>query len=216
MSRMSFLEHLGELRTRILRALIGLGIAYPLCLLFARQLFELVRGPYDMAREQLPQYDTPLTLVALTPMESFHMLYLKIPILAAVFLTSPWLMYQVWAFIAPGALQARASLDGSVCIQYRHAVHSRGRIRLLRHAKVRAGVSGGNRLRIRHPADDQRQLLLQSVRYFVTWPRNRIPNAGFDLFPHVATDHQPVILVEKRPLRDLDHVRDRSRHHPHT
>ena len=102
MSRMSFLEHLGELRTRILRALIGLGIAYPLCLLFARQLFELVRGPYDMAREQLPQYDTPLTLVALTPMESFHMLYLKIPILAAVFLTSPWLMYQVWAFIAPG------------------------------------------------------------------------------------------------------------------
>ena len=30
------------------------------------------------------------------------MLYLKIPILAAVFLTSPWLMYQVWAFIAPG------------------------------------------------------------------------------------------------------------------
>ena len=102
MARMSFLDHLDELRTRILRALIGLGIAYPLCLLFARQLFELVRGPYDMAREQLPQYDSPLTLVALTPMESFHMLYLKIPILAAVFLTSPWLMYQVWAFIAPG------------------------------------------------------------------------------------------------------------------
>ena len=102
MVRMSFLDHLDELRTRILRALIGLGIAYPLCLLFARQLFELVRGPYDMAREQLPQYDSPLPLVALTPMESFHMLYLKIPILAAVFLTSPWLMYQVWAFIAPG------------------------------------------------------------------------------------------------------------------
>ena len=102
MVRMSFLDHLGELRTRILRALIGLGIAYPLCLLFARQLFELVRGPYDMASEQLPQYDSPLTLVAITPMESFHMLYLKIPILAAVFLTSPWLMYQVWAFIAPG------------------------------------------------------------------------------------------------------------------
>ena len=102
MVRMSFLEHLDELRIRILRALIGLGIAYPLCLLFAFQLFELVRGPYDMAREQLPQYDSQLSLVAITPMEQFHMLYLKIPILAAVFLTSPWLMYQVWAFIAPG------------------------------------------------------------------------------------------------------------------
>ena len=102
MTRMSFLEHLDELRTRILRALIGLGIAYPLCLLFAFQLFELVRGPYDMARAQLPQYDSQLSLVAITPMEQFHMLYLKIPILAAVFLTSPWLMYQVWAFIAPG------------------------------------------------------------------------------------------------------------------
>ena len=102
MVRMSFLDHLDELRTRILRALIGLGIAYPLCLLFARQLFELVRGPYDMALQHLPQYDTPLRLVALTPMEQFHLLYLKIPILAAVFLTAPWLMYQVWAFIAPG------------------------------------------------------------------------------------------------------------------
>ncbi len=102
MTRMSFLEHLDELRTRILRALIGLGIAYPLCLLFARELYELIRGPYDMAREQLPQYGSELPLVALTPMEPFHLLYLKIPILAAVFLASPWLMYQVWSFIAPG------------------------------------------------------------------------------------------------------------------
>ena len=44
----------------------------------------------------------PPTLKLINPMDSFQIMWMKIPILAAVFLSSPWLLYQVWAFISPG------------------------------------------------------------------------------------------------------------------
>lgn len=42
------------------------------------------------------------TLVFLKPVEAFSLLWVKAPMLAAIFLAAPWLVYQVWAFIAPG------------------------------------------------------------------------------------------------------------------
>ena len=108
MARMSFLEHLEELRKRIIQSLIGLGIAYALCLLFATQLFGWMTQPVKRAFEMLEgicEFDAPLKLVALTPSEQFNLIYLKVPLLAAVFLASPWLVYQAWAFIAPGLYQ---------------------------------------------------------------------------------------------------------------
>ena len=108
MARMSFLEHLEELRKRIIQTLIGLGIAYALCLLFATQLFGWMTQPVKRAFEILEgicQFDAPLKLVALTPSEQFNLIYLKVPLLAAVFVASPWLVYQAWGFIAPGLYQ---------------------------------------------------------------------------------------------------------------
>jgi len=101
MVRMSFLGHLEELRTRIIRALIGVVIVYLICLTFHVPLFKFVIEPFNAATAELP-YDPPLQLTQITPMEQFHMMYIKIPILAGIFLGSPWLMFQVWAFIAPG------------------------------------------------------------------------------------------------------------------
>jgi len=108
MARMSFLEHLEELRKRIIQTLIGLGIAYALCLLFATQLFGWMTQPVKRAFEMLEvicQFDAPLKLVAITPSEQFNLIYLKVPLLAAVFVASPWLVYQAWGFIAPGLYQ---------------------------------------------------------------------------------------------------------------
>ncbi|MGD0013056.1 MAG: twin-arginine translocase subunit TatC [Bryobacteraceae bacterium] len=99
MLRMSFLDHLSELRSRILRGIFGLVVAFCLCLLFAEQLWNIVAEPAIAALRQLhyqPQ------LVQITPMETFTVVWLKLPLLAAVFLGSPWILYQVWAFIAPG------------------------------------------------------------------------------------------------------------------
>jgi sec-independent protein translocase protein TatC len=44
----------------------------------------------------------PQTLAQITPMEAFNVIWVKLPILAAIFLSSPWILYQVWSFISPG------------------------------------------------------------------------------------------------------------------
>ena len=101
MARMSFLEHLEELRTRIIRAFIGLVVAYVACLALAPDLFELFQTPFTEAARKLP-YDPPLSLTQITPTEQFMIMYFKLPLLAGIFLGAPWLMFQAWAFISPG------------------------------------------------------------------------------------------------------------------
>jgi sec-independent protein translocase protein TatC len=108
MVRMSFLEHLEELRDRIIQSVVGLVAAYLVCLVFAKQLFIYVRKPIQRSFDLLDEihgFDPPLYLVALTPQEQFHLIYLKVPLLGAVFVAAPWLVYQVWGFIAPGLYQ---------------------------------------------------------------------------------------------------------------
>jgi sec-independent protein translocase protein TatC len=100
MARMSFLEHLEELRKRLLLAVGGIGVAFFLCLFFSDELWNVVVSPATAALTHLKVI--PPTLRQISPMDSFRIMWMELPILAAVFLASPWLMYQVWAFIAPG------------------------------------------------------------------------------------------------------------------
>jgi sec-independent protein translocase protein TatC len=100
MLRMSFMEHLEELRSRIIRALYGLGIAFVLCLGFANKLWDFVSDPAIEALKHL--HVNPPRLAQLTPMEGFSVIWVELPLLASVFLASPWIVYQVWAFISPG------------------------------------------------------------------------------------------------------------------
>ncbi len=100
MARMSFLEHLEELRKRILLAIGGIGVAFFLCLFFSDELWHFVVTPATAALTHLGVH--PPELVQISPMDSFRILWMELPILAAVFIASPWIMYQVWAFIAPG------------------------------------------------------------------------------------------------------------------
>jgi sec-independent protein translocase protein TatC len=100
MARMSFLEHLEELRKRLLYAIGGIGVAFFLCLLFSDQLWDIVRAPAESALRNLKV--NPPNLKQISPMDTFQVMWMKIPILFAIFLSSPWILYQVWAFIAPG------------------------------------------------------------------------------------------------------------------
>jgi sec-independent protein translocase protein TatC len=100
MLRMSFLEHLNELRSRILRSLAGIGIAFLISLTFSSAVWDFVRQPAVAALKALKI--TPPVLHAITPMESFNVIWFKLPILCAIFIGSPWVLYQVWGFIAPG------------------------------------------------------------------------------------------------------------------
>ncbi|MEZ5364173.1 MAG: twin-arginine translocase subunit TatC [Bryobacterales bacterium] len=101
MARMSFLEHLEELRTRIFRAIIGMVVGYIVCFAFNGPLFTMFEQPFHRAAEKLP-YDPPLSLITTEPTEQFYIQYIKLPLLAAIFVGAPWLMFQAWAFIAPG------------------------------------------------------------------------------------------------------------------
>jgi sec-independent protein translocase protein TatC len=100
MARMSFLEHLEELRKRLLLAIGGIGVAFCLCLVFSDQLWDIVHAPATAALTHLKV--NPPDLIQISPMDSFRIIWMELPILAAVFLSAPWIVYQIWAFIAPG------------------------------------------------------------------------------------------------------------------
>ncbi len=100
MVRMSFLEHLEELRSRILRSLGGVGIAFVLSLTFCDRLWTVATAPATDALKRIGA--VPNKLVQIAPMDAFNIIWVKLPILTAIFVASPWILYQVWAFIAPG------------------------------------------------------------------------------------------------------------------
>jgi sec-independent protein translocase protein TatC len=93
--QMSLLEHLGELRKRILHALVGLVVAFLLCWAFIGRIFEFLARPIE---KLLPE-GTRLAFLGLT--DPF-ILYVKVALLGAVFVASPWLMFQAWRFVSPG------------------------------------------------------------------------------------------------------------------
>ena len=100
MLRMSFLGHLEELRKRIFMMVIGVAVAFFLSLTFCNPLWKAVAEPATDALTTLGIH--PPNLVAITPMEQFNIIWFKLPTLVAIFLSSPWIIYQVWAFISPG------------------------------------------------------------------------------------------------------------------
>jgi sec-independent protein translocase protein TatC len=100
MVRMSFLGHLEELRSRIIRALMGFGVAFILCIGFAYPIWDVVSAPARAALQQLGIKDGHLVITE--PMEGFSVIWVKVPFVVSLFVASPWVLYQIWAFIAPG------------------------------------------------------------------------------------------------------------------
>jgi sec-independent protein translocase protein TatC len=90
--KMSFMEHLGELRTRIMRSLVavlvGLGIGLP----FSQAIMDWLMRP---ARE------TGHNLVFLALTEAFWV-QMKVGLIVGVFLAAPAILWQVWQFVSPG------------------------------------------------------------------------------------------------------------------
>lgn len=99
MLRMSFMEHLEELRSRIIKALVGCGVAFAASLCFSEPLWNFVRQP---AAKALTTLGYPPNLTQIEPMETFNIIWFKLPLVVAIFLSCPWILYQVWAFVSPG------------------------------------------------------------------------------------------------------------------
>lgn len=109
MLRMSFLEHLEELRSRLLKALYGLGVAFLVAMAFTQQLWDIVQRP---AAAALTSLGYPPYLIFTSPMDAFLITWFKLPLLVSIFLASPWILYQAWGFIAPGLYKKERKLAG--------------------------------------------------------------------------------------------------------
>jgi sec-independent protein translocase protein TatC len=93
--KMSFLEHLDELRKRIVNACIGVGVGVVLGFFFIEKIFNFLLTP---ARQALPPGST---MIYTQPGEAFG-LYITVSLIAGAAIASPFIMFQVWMFIAPG------------------------------------------------------------------------------------------------------------------
>jgi len=92
------MTHLSELRTCLIRAIIGLVVAMILCYFFADWIMAFIKKPM---MEIMPKN---ASFVVLSPQEYFFT-ELKASLFFGVLVASPWLFYQLWIFIAPGLYQ---------------------------------------------------------------------------------------------------------------
>lgn len=97
---MTVLEHLGELRKRLIRALLGTIPAMFIAWDQRERLLNFLLDPFAIAYRRLGMGDK-LAMHYSNPPEMFTT-YMKIAIVCGLMGSSPWVFYQVWAFIAPG------------------------------------------------------------------------------------------------------------------
>lgn len=90
--RMTLLEHLDELRRRILRTLIVVVVAFFGCFAFAEEIYNVLARPIEPHVDQL----------VFDGVTDPFIVFVKVALLASVFVTSPYLVSQLWGFVSPG------------------------------------------------------------------------------------------------------------------
>lgn len=98
---MSLLEHLQELRKRLVYSLISIAVGFGVAYGFHDQIAALMIEPITRA---LASHGLDTKLAYLNPMDPFNF-YLKIGLFGGVIIASPFILYQVWLFISPGLYQ---------------------------------------------------------------------------------------------------------------
>ncbi len=99
---MSFLEHLDELRRRLMWCVVTFVAALPVAWLFRETLFEWIKAPFDVACMEFS--GTACALNYPSPTAGFTA-YIAIAVTAAIALALPVIVYHAWAFVAPGLYQ---------------------------------------------------------------------------------------------------------------
>ncbi len=91
-------SHLQELRKRLILSFIAIGVGFLLCYAFADSIFNVLAAPL---LKVMPKGGS---LIFISVAEAFFT-YMKVAFIASVILTSPFILYQIWAFVAPGLYQ---------------------------------------------------------------------------------------------------------------
>lgn len=99
----TFISHLIELRDRLLHALIAVGVAFIPCFVFARDLYTLLATPL------LAKLPSGSQMIA-TDVTGAFFVPMKVAMMVAFLVALPYVLYQVWAFVAPGLYQNEKKL----------------------------------------------------------------------------------------------------------
>lgn len=91
---MTLIDHLVELRVRLLHSVLAVGAGSVIGLIFCRQIFDVIKAPMDAA---LPEGSF---FIATSPFESY-IAYFKVALITGLFLATPVLFYQFWMFVTP-------------------------------------------------------------------------------------------------------------------
>ena len=91
----TLISHLLELRDRLIRCVVAVALMFLPCMFYSNQLFTFVATPLE---QKLPKNSQ---LIATTVMSPFLTPF-KLSLFVAVFLAMPIILYQLWAFVAPG------------------------------------------------------------------------------------------------------------------
>jgi len=94
----SVIDHLGELRSRLVKSIIYLFIFFIICYFFAENIYSFLVDPYAQAVKN----DQENRRLIFTALHETFITYLKVAFFTAMFVTSPIILTQVWKFIAPG------------------------------------------------------------------------------------------------------------------
>ena len=111
-----FMSHLVELRDRLLHMVMAIGIALVVLFPFANDIYTFIAEPI---RAQLPEGSTMIATQVASP----FMTPFKLALVSAVFVAMPYLLFQIWGFVAPGLYQhekrfAMPLLASSICLFY--------------------------------------------------------------------------------------------------
>ena len=98
MGTMGLLQHLEELRSRILYSIVAVGVCFGVSWYKWEAIYALMKKPIEQA---LAAHKLPTELTFLNPTDPFN-LSLKLAIITGIFVACPFLLYQVWMFISPG------------------------------------------------------------------------------------------------------------------
>jgi len=94
----SFTAHLTELRSRLVKSVIYLFIFFIICYFFAENIYSFLVAPYAEAVKD----DEVNRRLIFTALHETFITYLKVAFFAAMFISSPIILTQIWKFIAPG------------------------------------------------------------------------------------------------------------------
>lgn len=100
-TRMSFGDHLEELRARVIYALFGVAVTVGICLYYGREILYWLCIPLYEAQASLGQ---EIQIITLGPAEAFSV-YLKVSIISGLVIAAPWQLYQLWKFVVAGLYQ---------------------------------------------------------------------------------------------------------------